>query len=1007
MRFCNQYPILFVVMMLFFINGCTGSKEVATEPGFSQQEYDTLISEGDDSFSKMHLYAWRKADESYQKAYDMKRTPQLRDKRYLTLCLTALREKDEQIINPITYEKIAQLGTFPKTGYLKYFPDLIRHYRTAPIVRNRRKKLRSDAKKDVDISLFNIENSAMDAYLYFYFLKYYTFDFGKYSEELNALYKKHNLSAVIKKYTTSLSPLFVFSNNEEFHRNFEAIIEKYPQYTEGLAKRGSRLFMNKKLKKAARLFGKTLELIPNYNAALIGMGNIYYYTVQNMEKALVYYQKALDTDALNPVALFGKSVALHNLERYEESDLVLDTMLEKQDEFHGQAYYYKGYNRHLCNEPMAARKFVLQAQKRLPRSGEVNFLSGLLYFNQSRMKKAIEDFDTALWDREYSQCLPLYYMSLARMKLNDWWFLDLMAEAITCLEHRLLKLEKSIGDVDDLSLGSLEKEWMKKDRRKKYEAFKLASTKMIAQLEALIAANIPKKKARDRQVKNKAINKIVAALKKDPLYINKKDSSGSTPLHTACEQGLVDVVKYLVKRGGRLEITNKEGYTPMHWAILLQKTRIVKFLLESGAKVSPNSIPGSPGYTPLHDAAYNGNKEIVKILLDAGADPYCKTQNGKIPLDLAKEHMKTGVLDLLKPLHIAAEQGDILSVNSILKKNPEMLNSLDEYGRSPLYLASVNGFEQVVEHLLEYGPDVNIREVNGYAALEKAREKGHVEIARMLAAKGARAGDREMLERQLQEGEAAVWRLASHGCAIKTRSYFLIFGYSAWDAPNFLSKKTEERLSNGCVNPLQLKGQKVYLFFPGVFGDRGAPDIAKWKKTLPDMRCILGDNITNVLGEVMDSRQSRIIDGMEITTIDAVGGGVGFLVKVDGLTIYYGGGHRNWSKKSWGDYSKEIDFLAEKNTTVDLAFMPLAGELSKTRDSMDKGLLYALELLHVKCLFPLAYGVGSDSAFRGMNVDTIRAFSRKVKGKSLGTSIHNHKYCGDRIVFKKGAITRE
>ncbi|MCP4147244.1 MAG: hypothetical protein GY757_05790, partial [bacterium] len=133
----------------------------------------------------------------------------------------------------------------------------------------------------------------------------------------------------------------------------------------------------------------------------------------------------------------------------------------------------------------------------------------------------------------------------------------------------------------------------------------------------------------------------------------------------------------------------------------------------------------------------------------------------------------------------------------------------------------------------------------------------------------------------------------------------------------------------------------------------------------------------------------------------------GFLVKVDGLTIYYGGGHRNWNKKSWGDYSKEIDFLAEKNTTVDLAFMPLAGELSTTRDSMDKGLLYALERLRVKCLFPLAYGVGSDSAFRGMNVDTIKAFSRKLKGKNLSTSIHNHKYSGDRIVYKKGVVTGE
>ena len=68
----------------------------------------------------------------------MKPSPQLEDKRFLALCLTAIREKHEQIVNPLVYKEIDMLaasGQVPKTQKQEYLLEIIQHYRTLPVFR--------------------------------------------------------------------------------------------------------------------------------------------------------------------------------------------------------------------------------------------------------------------------------------------------------------------------------------------------------------------------------------------------------------------------------------------------------------------------------------------------------------------------------------------------------------------------------------------------------------------------------------------------------------------------------------------------------------------------------------------------------------------------------------------------------------------------------------------------------------------------------------------------------
>jgi len=159
-----------------------------------------------------------------------------------------------------------------------------------------------------------------------------------------------------------------------------------------------------------------------------------------------------------------------------------------------------------------------------------------------------------------------------------------------------------------------------------------------------------------------------------------KDSA--TALHRAAESGDVDVLKLLVDRGADVDSQRKSGRAPLASAVvsghgaavryLLSKgakpnlgdaglsravfqgnVEIVKALLEAGLEVknSGNSVfPGFGGSEPILVFAcfsYNADPQIVRMLLDRGADPVAKSQQGRTPLELARERGYEEVARLL------------------------------------------------------------------------------------------------------------------------------------------------------------------------------------------------------------------------------------------------------------------------------------------------------------------------------------------------------------------------
>jgi ankyrin repeat protein len=60
---------------------------------------------------------------------------------------------------------------------------------------------------------------------------------------------------------------------------------------------------------------------------------------------------------------------------------------------------------------------------------------------------------------------------------------------------------------------------------------------------------------------------------------------GQTPLHFACIDGNIDIVKVLLENGVDVNLTNASGQTPLHVACSKGHTDVVQLLIDSGVRV--------------------------------------------------------------------------------------------------------------------------------------------------------------------------------------------------------------------------------------------------------------------------------------------------------------------------------------------------------------------------------------------------------------------------------------
>ena len=173
---------------------------------------------------------------------------------------------------------------------------------------------------------------------------------------------------------------------------------------------------------------------------------------------------------------------------------------------------------------------------------------------------------------------------------------------------------------------------------------------------------------------------------------------------------------------------SKSGATPLYYAALCGFQDLVEYLIANNRE----HVNAEGGFlvTPLVAALARRHFQTAKILHDNGANPDVRSSTGR------------------SPLHSAAYYGKFDVVQELLKFKADV-NVRDAQGYTPLRYASQGPYSSftnlkftallsnVARLLLKHGADVNAAGYNRWTPLHEAVQLGRVEVVRVLLEHGA------------------------------------------------------------------------------------------------------------------------------------------------------------------------------------------------------------------------------------------------------------------------------
>ncbi|XP_017173358.1 ankyrin repeat domain-containing protein 29 isoform X3 [Mus musculus] len=193
-----------------------------------------------------------------------------------------------------------------------------------------------------------------------------------------------------------------------------------------------------------------------------------------------------------------------------------------------------------------------------------------------------------------------------------------------------------------------------------------------------------------------------------------RDSSGTTALFFAAQQGHNDVVRFLFGFGASTECRTKDGGTALLAASQYGHMPVVETLLKHGANIHDQLYDGA---TALFLAAQGGYLDVIRLLLSSGAKVNQPRQDGTAPLWIASQmgHSEVVRVMLLRGADRDAARND---------------------GTTALLKAANKGYNDVIEELLKFSPTLGILK-NGTSALHAAVLSGNVKTVALLLEAGA------------------------------------------------------------------------------------------------------------------------------------------------------------------------------------------------------------------------------------------------------------------------------
>ncbi|KAH1972253.1 hypothetical protein KXV92_005967 [Aspergillus fumigatus] len=207
-----------------------------------------------------------------------------------------------------------------------------------------------------------------------------------------------------------------------------------------------------------------------------------------------------------------------------------------------------------------------------------------------------------------------------------------------------------------------------------------------------------------------------------------QDRWRSTALHEAAKRGHLAAIKLLLARPNTdINIEDGNGAIPLWWATRRRHTRVAEQLLEEPNESQMNNhrvdIDINQGWgaylPPLLAAINNGHSNVAMQLLALGK---------RLDVNTQTYHKEFA-------LSLAARQGDLRVVDSILLGCRTDCNSVDHRGRTALFWAAYAGKRAIVERLLaDDRVQSDVADDEGTTILGAAAIQNHSDIVSLLRA---------------------------------------------------------------------------------------------------------------------------------------------------------------------------------------------------------------------------------------------------------------------------------
>jgi ankyrin repeat protein len=466
-------------------------------------------------------------------------------------------------------------------------------------------------------------------------------------------------------------------------------------------------------------------------------------------------------------------------------------------------------------------------------------------------------------------------------------------------------------------------------------------------------------------------------------------------------------VKELVEKDAQqVQAKNQQGYSLLNHACNLGHLEIINFLIDKGADI--NLLAGRLDLTPIMECARTGNLEVAKLLVERGADVQIINKMGisamhwalangqnqaeEIALLLIEEGSKieTKAFNGETPIMTAVRKGYSKAVKALLEKGADPLAVEQGSQQTLLHKASILGYGEIAGLLVNYGVDANVKDAHGNTALFYASRYGNKSVADVLNAVGQSktkieemSNPSKILKEEIGQSEAYIWQMNTRGWTVKTRSHLIVFNNEHSGV-----KPDNPSLSNGFIEASEIADQDILALYTAYHAKAYTKEFING----------LEDKLKNIVyihygGDAPQGNKNEIhlkgygkekhgnADVCYFESHDPGMGWLAYLIKVDGLTIYYSG----WLLSPLDEYKKEIDYFASQSSGVDVAFV--WKQLGKNEYYM-----YLLEKLRPKMYFP-------DGPV-SQNIEIYQKLLEPYPDTNLGFPMNP----GDRFHYKDGNI---